>query len=71
MLKKGDRIIFLKDITENATGDHPEYQLAIKGQKGTINEKLIPEESDWFSVYWDGWTSASFSAELNVDFKII
>ena len=67
-MEKGDRIVFLKDITEVANGDHPDFQLAIKGQEGTINEKGRSETDMWYSVYWDGWKSASFLAELNVDF---
>jgi len=67
MCKKGDRIIFLTDITEDATGDHPDYILAKKDQFGTINEK---ENDGWYSVYWDGWKKAAFAAEINVDFKL-
>lgn len=67
--KKGDRIVFLKDIEEAATGDHPDYQLAIKGQGGTI--EVAGRTDGWYSVYWDGWKSAAFAAQIDVDFKVL
>jgi len=59
-MEKGTRIKFLQDIIDPATGDHPTFQLAIKGQLGTINEK---RDNGWYSVYWDGWKSAPFLAK--------
>jgi hypothetical protein len=59
-MEKGTRIKFLVDIIENATGDHPTFQLAIKDQYGTINEKI---NDNWYSVYWDGWKQAPFLAK--------
>ena len=38
-MKTGDRILFLKDITENANGDHPDYILAMRDQFGTLSEQ--------------------------------
>lgn len=61
-MEKGTRIKFLVDIIEPATGDHPTYQLAVKGDLGTINEK---RDNGWYSVYWDGWKAAPFLAEAH------
>lgn len=59
-MEKGARIKFLTDIDEGATGDHPAFQLAKKGEYGTINEK---RKDGWYSVFWDGWKQASFLAK--------
>jgi len=74
--EKGIPIIFLKEITEDATGDHPDYLLAKKGQKGTIDYQRKfsidgSQSNEWYNVYWEGWKSASFAAQINVEFKII
>lgn len=75
MCKEGDRIVFLKDIYENTTGDHPMYHLASKDQEGTIKKKVKHNSygtvaPDWYSIFWDGWKQASFIAQINVDFKL-
>jgi hypothetical protein len=59
-MEKGTRIKFLQDITCSATGDHPAFLFAKKGELGTINEKL---KNNAYSVYWDGWKQAPFIAE--------
>lgn len=69
-------IIFLRDITEDANEEHPEYILAKKDQKGTIKEQRKfsidgSQSNEWYDVYWEGWPYNSFAAQINVDFKII
>ena len=75
-MKSGDRIVFLKDITENANGDHPDYIFAKKEQFGTLSEQRKSDlngaySNEWWSVYWDGWKNASFAAQVNIDFKLL
>ena len=59
-MEKGTRIKFLTDIDEGVTGDHPAFQLAKKGEYGTIKEK---RKDGWYSVFWDGWKQAPFLAK--------
>lgn len=75
-MKEGDRIIFLKDIEENASEEHPDYILAKKDHFGTLSKQRKfdidgTQSNEWWEVYWDDWPSASFAAQINVDFKLL
>ena len=68
MVMAGTRIRFLRDIGEDACGDHPAYVLARKGKKGTV----VGHSPTWgYSVKWDAWQSAAFGATLGTDFEVI
>lgn len=69
-LAPGTRIRFIRKIIEPADGDHPEFLLAREGHGGWIRRKSREPNDKWYSVYWDDWKSASFSAELGVDFVV-
>lgn len=62
------KIEFLHTIIEPANGDQPEFLLARQGDWGIIrkhiNEKI-------YSIYWDKWFTAPFTAEIDKDFKIL
>ena len=62
------KIEFLHDIIEPVTADHPEFLLARKGDCGII-QKHINEKI--YSVYWNQWLTAPFTAEEGKDFKIL
>ena len=68
-LKPGDRIRFLKALECGPTGDHPAFTYADKGDGGWIDKVGGCRESYW--VFWDKWPSASFGAELGVDFGLM
>lgn len=65
LLPVGTRIRFLRDIFEDANGDHPTFTLSKKGEQGTVTK-----HGQYWDHYvtWDKWTSAAFGAEYGVDF---
>ena len=81
MLAIGTRVRFLHTITEDASGDHPEFLLAKKGAYGTITDypdaDLVRnwwdhEGKAWlYGVTWDGFLKASFYANEGDDFEVV
>ena len=61
MIPIGTRIKFRRDIFESATGDHPEFILARKGEPGTIVDHVKSDKEYPYRVTWDGWPH-SFAA---------
>ena len=60
----GTRIKFVKDLTGDATGEHPAYLYARKGDGGEVTGHGC-WEGHW--VKWDKW-DAPFGAKLGEDF---
>jgi hypothetical protein len=61
-MKPGTRISFLKTIGEGPDDYAPSKHFCTKGDLGTVKEDYthIGGRTFDYSVYWDGWTSASF-----------
>jgi hypothetical protein len=66
ILSEGTKIIFNRDIYEDACGDHPRFILARKGNNGTITKYANGK----YHVKWEHWQSASFLAEYKIDFHL-
>ena len=64
LLPIGTRIKFIKGLYSGATGDHPAYVYAEKGDGGVVTGHGC-REGHW--VKWDKW-DAPFGAELGIDF---
>jgi len=57
----GTRIKFKREITEDATGDHPKFLLAERYELGTIAR--VHDSGDFaYSVIADHWPGATFLA---------
>lgn len=67
LLPKGTRIRFLRDITSGPDEHGPGNHYATADDGGWIDRPGGCKEGHW--VYWDGWPSAAFGAELGVDFE--
>jgi hypothetical protein len=65
----GSRIVFLADLEEGPTDEHPYRLYAKKGDGGVITEVGGCKEGYW--VKWDAWQRAAFGAELGKDFELI
>lgn len=60
MIEAGTKVRFLKDITEPADGDHPEFLMATKGEEGTVvlfsdgrmYPLLVNTERDSNKTFW-------------------
>ncbi len=61
LLPVGTRIRFLRQLTEDACGDHPEFLLASKGELGTVVSNS--GKFHRYSVIADHWPSASFGVD--------
>ena len=57
----GMRIRFLRDLTCEATGEHPAYIYARKGEGGRITKAGTCWEG--YMVKWDRWPQAAFGCE--------
>jgi hypothetical protein len=66
ILEAGTRIQFIEEITEDADGDHPEFLLASKGEKGTVVRKV---HRGRYVVKADGW-DAPFGATHGTEFVV-
>ena len=64
LLPVGTRIRFVKSMYENATGDHPAFVYAEKGDGGIVTGHGT-REGHW--VKWDKWPHA-FGAEYGIEF---
>jgi hypothetical protein len=66
--KKGDRIRFLKELTQDANGETPAVIFCRKGDLGTVEGKS--EFTGRYSVFWDGWKHAAFYCDRN-EFELV
>jgi hypothetical protein len=62
----GTRIVFLKDLTEGPSDEHPGRHYASKGDGGVVTGHDC-REGHW--VKWDKWP-APFGAELGTEFTV-
>lgn len=66
--KAGDRIKFIKTLTSGPDEDGPGNHYATKGDLGTIDR--VGGCWEGYMVFWDKWKSASFGAQLGIDFEM-
>jgi len=59
--RAGMRIRFKRSLYGIATGDHPCYIYALKGEGGRITKEGGCWEGFW--VKWDSWPEAAFGCE--------
>lgn len=64
LLSIGTRIIFLKDLESDASGDSPAFVYAREGDGGIVSGHDC-KEGHW--VKWDNWTTP-FGAKYGIDF---
>lgn len=64
----GTRIRFVKDLTEDATGDHPAF---IYAERNTFGVIVGYNQREGYNVLWDGFTTNHFGAELGAEFEAV
>jgi len=64
----GDKIRFLKELTQDANEETPAFLFARKNEFGIII--ALPKASGRYSVKWDGWIEP-FYAEIDTEFEVV
>lgn len=66
--KAGDRIRFLKTLTQGPTDETPPFLFARRGELGTIES--VGDCREGYKVFWDGWSHASFGCDHS-EFELV
>lgn len=62
------RIIFKHDLYDEATGDHPTFLMAKRGQGGVLVEEHAERDGFNCLVKWDGWETPFWASKTEFEY---